>query len=122
MEHPRGLPRPTSEAQRNSVPLKISASPKIATKDLPRLERAALTATPGPKVKPQASSAKNGPELVAPGLRSQHPDCRASLPEAWKAAPTCLTRAGPGAAVVSLPQPARGPKTGRQPCMQEVDS
>src|SRR4026207_583644 len=87
MEHPRGLPRPTSEAQRNSMPLKISASPKVATEDLPRLERAALTATPGPKVKPQASSAKTGPELVARGLRSQHPDWRASLPEAWKAAP-----------------------------------
>src|ERR1043166_5999012 len=116
MEHPKRLPRPTSEAQRNSVPLKISASPKIATKDLPRLERAALAATPGPKVKPQASSAKNGPELGAPGRRSQHPDCRASLPEAGggapasprKVVPTCLTRAGPGAAVVSLPQPTRG--------------
>src|SRR5262245_44526678 len=115
MEQPKGLPRPTSEAQLNSVPLKISASLKIATEDLPGLERAALTATPGPKVKPQASSAKTGPELVAPGHRPQHPDCRASLLEAWKVAPASPRK-------VSLPQPARGPKTGRQPCMQEVDS
>ena len=92
-----------------------------------------LTVTPDPKVKSPASSAKTGPASLAHGLRSQHPDCRASLPEAWKAAPalprkavpTGLTRAGPvdpEAAVVSPPEPARGPRTGRPPCMQEVDS